>query len=170
MEEKEKVVTNVAATKNKGAYKILREVTNEDLKSWEFTKLEVSKFESKYGITFKWKIPFGFAYLESRQLDVIGYHTILDCKKIDPTGNSTIISAAVRYVKGIGKDSREYHQVQIIIGTRCFLTRLINDNELRLSNSWIKQGKMKPIEWVDVPEKIDEDLDHNAGSNKAILE
>lgn len=165
MSEEKKVAPAVNNVKN-NSYKVLRDLTNDDLKSFPVVKVELTRSESKYGISYKWSIPFGLAHLESKHLDEIGYFTILNVQNIEPTGVKTYINAAQRFIVGTTKDGKTYHQVQLIIGHRCFLTRLINDNELRLANSWIKQEKMNPIIWIEVPVVLEDDLLVNIGSNE----
>lgn len=164
--ETDKKVGSSIATKNINTYKALRDLTNDDLKELPVVKVELTRLENKnFGVSYKWSVPFGFAHLESRKLDEIGYYTILDCKKVESSGKTTYVSACQRFIKGTTKDGKEYHQLQLILGYRCFLTYLINDNELRLATSWIKQGKMKPINWVVVPVVNEDDLNVNIGSD-----
>lgn len=165
MEKKEVKVVN---TPTLNEYKPLKELTNEDCKNLPILKVNLIRSRSKFGESYKASFPLGLATLDIRnRFDQIAYLTILNCKGIDPTGSAITVNAYARFTRGLGKDGREYHAIQLIFGRDTFLTRFFNDRELILVNSWIKQGKMKPINWVNVPEKIgDEEFNINLGSDE----
>ena len=148
MEKKEEKVAN---TPTLNEYKPLKELTNEDCKNLPIVKVNLIRSRSKFGESYKASFPLGLATLDIRnRFDQIAY-----------------VNAYARFTRGLGKDGREYHAIQLIFGRDTFLTRFFNDRELILVNSWIKQGKMKPINWVNVPEKIgDEEFNINLGSDE----
>ena len=138
-----------------------KKLTNEDCKNLPIIKVNLIRSRSKFGESYKASFPLGLATLDIRnRFDQIAYLTILNCKGIDPSGSAITVNAYARFTRGLGKDGREYHAIQLIFGR-------VNDRELILVNSWIKQGKMKPINWVNVPEKIgDEEFNINLGSDE----
>ena len=165
MEKKEEKVVN---TPTINEYKALKDLTNDDCKNLQIVKVNLIRSRSKFGESYKATFPMGLATLEVRnRFDQIAYLTILNSKGIDPTGSSITVSAYARFTKGLGKDGREYHAIQFIFGKDTFLTRFFNERELILFNSWIKQGKMKAIKWVEVPQKMtDEEFNINLGSDE----
>ena len=68
-------------------------------------------------------------------------------------GREFTIQAFVRYVSGIDKNGSEYYQAQLLVGTGCYFTTLINSREKMLMDIWIKNGEMKPVNWVNCPSK-----------------
>lgn len=164
----EKSLTKVVSTPTQNEYKPLKELTNEDCKNLPIIKVNLIRSRSKFGESYKASFPLGLATLDIRnRFDQIAYLTILNCKGIDPTGASITVSAYGRFTKGLGKDGREYHAIQLIFGRDTFLTRFFNDREMILINSWIKQKKMRDINWVEVPQLMsDEEFNINLGSDE----
>ncbi len=51
-------------------YKKVRNLLKKDLKKLPVVKMTLSRIQSEsFGTSFKWSIPFGFAHLESRQIN-----------------------------------------------------------------------------------------------------
>lgn len=144
----------VTASQNNSEYKPLRDLKDTDLKALDFGEVILRKNSYKGMDTYSWIYKVGPLPLETRKFDVVGYLSILDCFKRDVSQikGETSVPCRVRYIVIKGKDGRFVHQIQFVFGYRTFLTRLVNDNEFRLIESYIKQGKVKSINWIEKPE------------------
>ena len=161
MENDTKKVVSNSTAKITDAYKPLRDLSNEDLAKLEKVKVSLIKNTYKGNTSYSWESSVGPYHIGSRKFDELAYLTILNVKKMEPTSNSMDVIAARRFIKGLAVNGKEFHQVQFIFGYRTFLTRMINDNELRLIDSYVTQGKLAPINWISKPIDVDVDEDVN---------
>ncbi len=137
-------------------FKKLNELNNEDCKNLEVVKVELRHNVSKdYGHTYSCEMLVGPYHVKFRKnFSELNYYSILIAQKDIKEGSLVTVNAYRRWTKGMAKNGKEYHQVQLIFGKDTFLTRMISDSELSLFNDFIKRKMIKEIEWVEVPANI----------------
>lgn len=155
----------ITASVNNSDYKALRDLTNEDLKFLPMVKVALKKSSYNGNESYSWEYKYGPLPLGSKRLDAVAYLSILNIANLEPTGSVTNVPARMRGVITHGKDGKDHKQLQFIFGYRTFLTRLINDSELRLMEAYVKQGKQQAIKWVNKPEEIDSVEEVNIKAN-----
>ena len=137
-------------------YKKLNELTNEDLKDLELSKCELRHNISKdYGHSYTCETLIGDYHLKfQKNFNELVYYTILGVQGIKEAGKVVSVNCYRRWTKGISKNGSPYYQVQLIFGKQTFLTRMISNRELALFNIWVQNKKIKPINWIEVPESL----------------
>lgn len=137
---------------NQNEFKKLNELKKDDVAKLDTVPFTVKTIKTRYGVSYSGSIPFGKGHLNFR-LDENAVLLIGEIRKVNVLGREFTIQAFIRYVNGIDKNGSEYYQAQLLVGTGCYFTTLINNREKTLLDIWIKNGEMKPINWVTCPSK-----------------